>query len=69
MRASDIIEGDDSDYRFRLRAKKEDVAKALSELVLGIRYGNFKAEVAAKQGTERHDIYTDVWAILTGLQV
>jgi hypothetical protein len=45
-----IAEGTGSDYRYRARAKRGEVSKALAKLVQQIDYANFKDEVAAKQG-------------------
>jgi hypothetical protein len=52
---SDIIESEDSDYRYRAVAKRETVMAALATLVGGIDYDNFKAAVAAapRQGYRR----------------
>ena len=42
---SDIIESDDSDYRYRAFAKPEELAKALSKIVVDIDYSNFKNRI------------------------
>lgn len=67
---SDIIESEDSDYRYRSVAKRETVMAALATLVADIDYDNFKAAVAAapRQGYERAAVYGRVWQVLYGLQ-
>jgi hypothetical protein len=65
---SDIIESEDSDYRYRTVAKRETVMAALATLVADIDYDNFKNEVALRQGYRRAAVYGDVWQVLYGLQ-
>jgi hypothetical protein len=67
---SDIIESEDSDYRYRSVAKRETVMAALATLVADIQYDNFKAAVAAapRQGYRRAAVYGDVWHVLYRLQ-
>jgi hypothetical protein len=65
---SDIIESEDSDYRYRAVAKREAVMAALATLVADIDYDNFKSEVASRQGYRRAAVYGDVWQVLYGLQ-
>jgi hypothetical protein len=66
--SSAIVEDLRADYRFRLTAKKKDVAAALALIVHDLKYNNFKDEVGRKQGFEREMIYSDVWATLRQLQ-
>jgi ADP-ribose pyrophosphatase YjhB (NUDIX family) len=63
-----ITEGEGTDYRFRAKAKRSDVAKAVAKMVEAIDYTNFKNEVAAKQGEKRAHVYADVWTALFALQ-
>ncbi len=65
---SDIIESEDSDYRYRAVAKREAVMAAMATLVADIDYDNFKSEVASRQGYRRAAVYGDVWDVLYGLQ-
>jgi hypothetical protein len=65
---SDIIESEDSDYRYRAVAKRETVMAALATLAGGIDYDNFKNEVASRQGYRRAVVYGDVWQVLYRLQ-
>ena len=63
-----IEEGGGTDYRYRARAKRGEVAKALSKLVQQLDYANFKDEVAAKQDEYRASLYHDVWTVLKNLE-
>lgn len=65
---SDIIESEDSDYRYRAVAKRETMMAVLATLVADIEYDNFKSEVASRQGYRRAAAYGDVWQVLYGLQ-
>lgn len=64
-----IQESSNSDYRYRAKAKREDVAKAIAATAQSINYSNFKSRVAKTQGDERADVYHDVWSALLPLQV
>ena len=57
-----------TDYRYRAKAQRGQVAEALAQLVQDIDYENFKNEVAKKQGKHRATIYEEVWDVLYGLQ-
>jgi hypothetical protein len=61
-----IAEGAGTDYRYRARAKRGEVAKTLAKNGLDLDYENFKNEVADKQGKYRVSFYG--WDILYGLQ-
>ncbi|OYX48786.1 MAG: hypothetical protein B7Y90_09055 [Alphaproteobacteria bacterium 32-64-14] len=63
-----IRESDDTDYRYRATAKRTDVADAVAQMIAGLRYSNFKSEVAVQQGLERAHLYHDVWDALHRLQ-
>lgn len=60
-----VIEGAGTDYRYRARVPRDQVADAIAEAVRGIRYGNFKDSVA---DTSRHDAYMDVWIAMNRFQ-
>jgi len=54
-----VIEADTgTDYRFRAKVPREQVAKAMYEAVLNLNYSNFKSTV---KGSKRHDAYMRVW--------
>lgn len=62
-----IQEGKGTDYRYRARASKQDVAATFSGMIAELDYQNFKDEVKATQGKPRAEIYGDVWQVLYGL--
>ena len=66
--ASAIRETAQADYRFRITASKDDLARATATLVRDIDYDNFKDEVARQQGYERAGSYGAVWSTLYALQ-
>lgn len=63
-----IQESPDSDYRFRAVAPRAEVSAATARMVDGLDYGNFKSEVAKKQGHKRAGLYHQVWDVLHKLQ-
>jgi hypothetical protein len=65
---SEIIESDDSDYRYRASAPRSGFEAAMARLAAGIDYDNFKNAVARRQGYQRAAIYGDVWADLLRLE-
>ena len=65
---SDIIESEDSDYRYRAVADRKTVSEAMAKLAADIDYDNFKNEVASRQGYARASVYGDVWHVLYGMQ-
>lgn len=60
-----VIEGAGTDYRYRARIPRSQVADAIAEAVRKIEYGNFKNEVAEN---DRHDAYFDVWSAMNKFQ-
>lgn len=65
---TEILEGGGTDYRFRARAQRADVAKAMMSMIGDLHYQNFKDEVMKTQGPKRAHIYHDVWSCLYPLQ-
>jgi 8-oxo-dGTP pyrophosphatase MutT (NUDIX family) len=63
----DIVSNAGSDYRFRVRVKKEDWAGAASKIALDIDYSNFKDKIAKAQGKSRASTYGKVWSALLDL--
>lgn len=57
-----------TDYRYRVKLPKTDVATSLLDEALAIDYPNFKDAVARRQGPDRAEIYGRVWGNLYGLQ-
>jgi hypothetical protein len=52
------------DYRFRAYLSRARVQAVLSEQVGAIDYKNFKDEVQAVSGSNRHDAYLNVWSCM-----
>jgi hypothetical protein len=59
---SEIVETNDSDYKFRAKATHAAFADALYHIAQDIDYPNFKDTVAQQQGSDRAKVYTSVWA-------
>ena len=66
--ADDVIETDNSDYRFRVSITREDWITASSTLAAEIDYPNFKTAVGERQGHDRAHTYMEVWRALNKLQ-
>ena len=64
----EISAGAGTDYRFRAKALRSEVAAAMSALVEDIEYDNFKSEVRRRQGPLREAIYYLVWEALQEIQ-
>lgn len=64
-----ITESTKSDYQFRAKVSKADLAQAMVHLVSSIGYANFKNEVQAVQGKDRAKFYGKVWTQLYELQL
>jgi len=58
---AEVISDAGTDYRFRARVPREEVARALADQVLSLSYSNFKATVRDR---ERHDTYLGVWDLM-----
>jgi hypothetical protein len=63
-----IVDGGGTDYRYRAKALRSEIADAVAGLVRQIDYSNFKDEVAARQGKHRADRYGRVWRALYDLE-
>lgn len=63
-----VSESIDTDYRYRAKAARADISQAAAKMIADLHYGNFKSEVAARQGAERAHLYHDVWDVLYRLQ-
>lgn len=60
-----VQEGGGTDYRFRARIDREEVALRIARAVREIRYGNFKSSVREH---DRHDAYLEVWRAMYDYQ-
>jgi hypothetical protein len=56
--AATVIEGAGSDYQYRARIEREEVALRMANEVRSIKYPNFKSTVKER---DRHDAYMHVW--------
>ena len=56
---AEVVEGVGTDYKFRARVPREEVAERIAESVRNINYANFKDTVHEKQ---RHDAHMGVWS-------
>ena len=61
----DIVETDDSDYRFRLFLDQHYVAMTIEERIININYHNFKDSV--KQSW-RKTAYMQIWSVMNAVQ-
>ena len=67
-RMTAIVEGGGTDYPYRAKAGRSEVAEAVAQVIRRIDYGNFKNEVAARQGRRRAAKYGRVWSALYDLE-
>ena len=65
---SEIETSDNTDYKYRATAPREDIAKAFMQAIQDIDYSNFKDEVKKKQGHGRANVYGWVWDSLYTIQ-
>jgi len=63
-----ITESFDTDYRYRAKVPRGDLAVAMANIVMDLNYSNFKSEVAKQQGGQRAELYHGVWDVLYKLQ-
>jgi hypothetical protein len=59
----EIIEMEDSDYRFRMFLNREYVASVLLENAMNINYDNFKDSIP-EEDEDRSYYYTRVWQVM-----
>ncbi len=64
----EVAESRNTDYRFRAKAQRSEVAAALARMIEQLDYDNFKSEVARQQGSKRAHLYHDVWDVLYRMQ-
>jgi len=62
---AEVVENAGTDYAYRARIDREQVALAMAEQVRGIRYPNFKATVT---DDDRHRAYMDTWQAMMRFQ-
>lgn len=54
-----------TDYKYRARIPREQVAKVLHDQVMGLNWSNFKRAV---KDPKRHDAYMNVWRAMYAAQ-
>jgi len=62
---ADVGKSKRTDYRYRARIDREEVALRVADEVRGIDYPNFKSTVREH---DRHDAYMAVWKAMYGYQ-
>lgn len=62
---AEVVEGAGTDYRFRARISRDEVADRLAEAARNIGYGNFKSSV---KDPELHHALLGVWQEMYKLQ-
>lgn len=63
-----IADSKSNDYRFRGTAPRAAVEAAMAKLTAQLDYSNFKNQVAKVQGSQRAQLYHDVWDVLYRMQ-
>jgi hypothetical protein len=63
----EVIEMDDSDYRFRMFLDKEFVSEQVKSHIQNINYDNFKNSIS-KDDQERKSYYMRVWEVMYAWQ-
>ncbi len=63
--SAEVVEGVGTDYRYRARIAREEIALRMADEVREIRYPNFKSTV---QAPDRHDAYMEVWKAMYRFQ-
>jgi hypothetical protein len=54
-----------TDYKYRARVPRDEVAQVLHDQVMNLSWSNFKGAVKAKK---RHDAYMNVWSAMYAVQ-
>ena len=62
---AEVVEGAGTDYRYRARIDRDQVADAMARQVERIRYGNFKSTV---HDDDRHRAYMSTWQAMMRFQ-
>jgi 8-oxo-dGTP pyrophosphatase MutT (NUDIX family) len=57
-----------TDYKYRAKAPRESIARAVGQALMELDYSNFKDSVAVEQGYDRAHLYHDIWDVLYKLQ-
>lgn len=54
-----------TDYKYRAKVPREEVAQVLHAQVMNLNWSNFKGAVKSRK---RHDAYMDVWSAMHAVQ-
>lgn len=54
-----------TDYKYRARVPRQEVANVLHHQVMNVNWNNFKGAVTSKK---RHDAYMSVWSVMHAVQ-
>lgn len=65
---SEIIELDNSDYRYRVSCSEQALGRWLRDSAEGIAYANFKSAASEARGRSWHDALMQVWSVMRSLQ-
>ena len=60
-----VESGKGTDYRYRARVPRAQVATVLVDRIMNLNYSNFKGSV---KESKRHDTYMSVWSVMYGAQ-
>jgi hypothetical protein len=63
----EVIESDDSDYRFRAFLYRDFVSGVISNKIMNIDYDNFKSSIGGLDGSRSY-FYLKVWSIMEDWQ-
>ena len=64
----DVFEDRNADHRWRAWVTRDEWVEAVARLAGAIDYDNFKHTISDRQGAERDQLYSRVWAELLQLQ-
>jgi hypothetical protein len=62
---AEVLEYTETDYRFRAKLHRQEVAETVFAQVMSVDYGNFKSSV---KDTFRHNVYMEVGGVMTDAQ-
>lgn len=65
---SEVVVGGGMDYPFRATISHTDFARGLSQIATDINYDNFRNETGRLMGSDRQQVYSQVWKILMRLE-
>jgi hypothetical protein len=57
-----------TDYPYRATISHADFGAGMAKIGEGIKYSNFKSEVARKMGSRRSEVYHKVWDVMFRLE-